>query len=179
MDDENIQNRQLFDDLDEEENTTEVADDEMMNVSGGGSGGSSTDEDEEMLRCNESSSNTFHKSVEFMVEDIFDEDDDEHSGRQWGCGSQVGRSQNKPRDFVGAFQCLMSNYSNGTASKYDEKDFKRRFCMPRSVFTNIWEKIRGKGLFVESKMNFIRGPKNELSYYIVPFLHGFTVSSYF
>jgi hypothetical protein len=26
--------------------------------------------------------------------------------------------------------------------------------MPRAVFCNIWEKIRGKGLFVESKINF-------------------------
>jgi hypothetical protein len=50
--------------------------------------------------------------------------------------------------------------------------------MPCSVFNNIWEKIRGKGLFADSKIN-IRGPKNELSYYTVPISHGFNVCSYF
>jgi hypothetical protein len=93
-------------------------------------------------------------SIDLLAQEILDDSDDEDSGRKWGEGSQFGKAQNKTRDFAGAYQRLKINYFNGTASKYNENDFERRFRMPRSVFNNIWEKIKEKGLFVESKINF-------------------------
>jgi hypothetical protein len=86
-----------------------------------------------------------------MHEVIIDVNDE---GRKWGEGSLIGKAANKPRDFNGAYERLLKNYFIGTASTNNENDFECRFRMPRAVFCNIWEKIRGKGLFVESKINF-------------------------
>jgi hypothetical protein len=160
MDEDTIKAHQLFKDIDEE---NEV-DDELMNVSSG-----STNKEEEMLRFIESSSNTMKNSIDMLSQYILD-DSDEDSGRKWGEGSQFGKAQNKPRDFAGAYQRLKINYFNGTASKYNENNFEHRFHMPRSVF-NIWEKIKEKGFFVDSKINF-SGKKAYILSSIIPRVFG-------
>jgi hypothetical protein len=123
-------------------------DDASMNSSG-----RSSDEDEEALKIFnasiENSQQTLHDFLEAM-----DEDDEEESGREWGKGSQVGKAPNKARDFEGTYTRLIANYFNGEGSKYDENDFERRFRMPRVVFYRIYGAIFGKGLFVQSKLNF-------------------------
>jgi hypothetical protein len=91
MDEDNGEDRQLFDSLDEE-NTTGIEDD-LMNVSG--SSGGSTGEEEEMLQFIESSSNNMKNRINLLLQDIFN-DDDEDSGCEWGEGSNVGRAPNKP-----------------------------------------------------------------------------------
>jgi hypothetical protein len=68
-----------------------------------------------------------------------DSSDDDENG--WG-GSMQGKAPNKNRDC--AYQCLVKNYFCGTDSKFDEKDFERRFRMPRAVFNRIAERIIGK-----------------------------------
>jgi hypothetical protein len=83
-------------------------------------------------------------------------DEDDESGQEWGKGSQVGEAPNKARDIEGAHKRLIANYFNGAGSKYNENDFERRFRMPWSVFYQIYGAIKklGKGLFVQSKLNF-------------------------
>jgi hypothetical protein len=46
---------------------------------------------------------------------------------------------------------LIQDYFNGSESVYDEDDFERRFRMPRSAFSRIYEKIYGHGRFKESR----------------------------
>jgi hypothetical protein len=70
--------------------------------------------------------------------------DDDSIG--WG-GSVPGKAPNKNRDFLGAYQRLVQNYFSGTNSKFDEKDFERRFRMPREVFNRIAQHIIGKPPF--------------------------------
>ena len=43
----------------------------------------------------------------------------------------------------------MNDYFNGTESIYDEKQFARRFRMPREVFNRIKDRIIGQGTFVD------------------------------
>jgi hypothetical protein len=126
--------------------------DDSMNVSAGVSVGSSTEDEEEILQISTASLEFTRKHMELINNDVILDDHDE--GRKWGEGSLIGKAGNKPRDFNGAYERLLKNYFIGTESTYNESDFERRFRMPRVVFCNIWEKIKGKGLFVESKTNF-------------------------
>lgn len=80
-----------------------------------------------------------------LLEESSNDDDDEP---MWG-GSRPGRSSNKKRDFVGAYNRLVSNYFSGLASKYNEEDFERQFRMPRSVFNRIQQAILGCPPFVQ------------------------------
>lgn len=65
-------------------------------------------------------------------------------------GAQVGKRGNIPRQFKEAYQRLMHDYFSYTP-KYGERDFERRFRMPRSVFEKIYERIEGKGIFVQRR----------------------------
>lgn len=125
-------------------------DEESMNASGM-SAGSSTEDEEEMLDFARSTTNFTMNSILFLRELL---DNDEEEKRKFGEGSQPGKAANKPRDFDGALQRLVGNYFSGDQSKYNDTDFERRFRMPRSVFSKIWLKIQGKGLFKESTINF-------------------------
>jgi hypothetical protein len=142
----NMNNESLLDASMEEKS------DDSMNVSAGVSVGSSTEDEEEMLQISTASLDFTRKHMELINHEVIIDDNDE--GRKWGEGSLIGKAANKPRDFNGAYERLLKNYFMRTESTYNESDFERRFCMPRAVFCNIWEKIRGKGLFVESKINF-------------------------
>jgi hypothetical protein len=114
--------------------------------------GSSTDDDADFLRLSKSSFEITKNSIGLLTHELMDDDGDQ--GRKWGEGSRIGKAPNKPRDFKGAYERLVKNYFSGTASKYNELDFERRFRMPRSVFYAIYSKIYGKFPFVESKINF-------------------------
>jgi hypothetical protein len=127
--------------------------DVSMNVSGeSGESGGSTDDDEEMMKIFHASTTTTKHVMDILLSETVEDVDE--SQRIWGEGSRVGRAPNKARNFDAAFDRLMLNYFSGDTSKYSEDDFERRFRMPRSVFYNIWNKIRGKGLFVEKEINF-------------------------
>jgi hypothetical protein len=79
-----------------------------------------------------------------VLEESSDEDEQE---RTWG-GSRPGKAPNKNRDFVRAYERLVSQYFQGVESIYDEGDFERRFRMPRAVFNRIADAVFGKGMFV-------------------------------
>jgi hypothetical protein len=58
------------------------------------------------------------------------------------------KSPNKDRDFLGAYQSVVRNYFSGRDSKYDERDFERRFCCPREVFNRVHDALIGRDPFV-------------------------------
>jgi hypothetical protein len=68
--------------------------------------------------------------IESMVEELLSSSDEEMT---WG-GSRKGKQPNKNRNFTQAYQKVVEDYFNGRESVYDEKDFERRFRMPRTVF---------------------------------------------
>jgi hypothetical protein len=144
MDENNLLDISMHESSDEDE-------EQAMNASGM-SAGSSTDDDEDFLQISRATSNFNTNSINLLLHEFLNEDDQPR--QKWGEGSLPGKAGNKLRDFDGAFQRLMNNYFNGTASKYAENDFERRFRMPRSVFYNIWSKIYGKGLFTEHIKNY-------------------------
>ena len=96
-------------------------------------------------------------SLEALQQDILfdsdgvDEEDDDTA--IWESSSdeeeEQKRSPNKKRDFIAANQQLLSFYFNGRESIYDEKDFERRFRMPRSVFDEIHGRLMGQDPFVQ------------------------------
>ena len=61
-------------------------------------------------------------------------------------GSVPGRRQNKQRDFAEGLLRIRRDYfgMNGEPPVYDERDFERRFRVPRSVFMRIYEDIKGE-----------------------------------
>jgi hypothetical protein len=117
-------------------------DDDSMNVSARVSIGCSTEDEEELLQISTASLDFTRNNIELIKNEVMDDDNDE--GQKWGEGFLIGKAANKPRDFNGAYERLLKNYFIGTASTYNESDFERRFRMPRAVFCNIWEKIRGR-----------------------------------
>ena len=76
-----------------------------------------------------------------------DEEEEEDNRKQHG-GSKHGRSKAKPRDFPGAYARVVGDYFMGPASKYNEKDFERRFRVPRAVFSRVHDKVMGQYPFV-------------------------------
>lgn len=76
------------------------------------------------------------------------DDSDEEIESKWG-SSLPGKAANKKRDFKGAYENVKRQYFNGDASIYDDKDFERRFRMPREVFTRIHDKLLGKDPFMQ------------------------------
>ena len=81
---------------------------------------------------------------------ILDSSSDEEENRQWG-GSREGRAPNKERDFIAANERVVKNYFNGRQSKYDEKDFERRFRCSRAIFNKIHDAMMGKDPFIHKK----------------------------
>jgi hypothetical protein len=135
-------------------NENQDDDDGSSNGSMDVSGGSTTEDEEEFLQLMNSSSGIIQQSIHLLLAELVD-DEESLTAREWGTGSQIGKSKNKDRDFEGAYQRLIKNYFSGTASTYDEDDFERRFRMPRSVFNRIYETIKDKGCFVEgTSINF-------------------------
>lgn len=65
-------------------------------------------------------------------------------------GSLAGKKANKPRNFEEAYERLFRDYFAANP-KYEEKDFERRFPMPRSVFQRIYSTLLGKGIFVRKE----------------------------
>ena len=86
------------------------------------------------------------------LEDVGEEEEE----RTWG-GSLPGKSPNKKRDFAAAHQRLVGQYFLGEKSVCDEKDFERRFRMPRHVFHRLWSTIEGQGPFVQ-KFDCLKKP---------------------
>jgi len=84
---------------------------------------------------------------DLVLEDLLFSDTDDTIVRPWG-GSPKGRRPNKKRDFVGAYHRLHRMYFDADASTYDEKDFERRYRMPRDVFNVIYGAVEGEGRFV-------------------------------
>jgi hypothetical protein len=67
---------------------------------------------------------------------------------KWG-GSKKGKSPNLERDFVGAYNKLISHYFSGTDSLYNEQQFERRFRMKRSIFNRLWDALNGCDPFIQ------------------------------
>lgn len=63
-------------------------------------------------------------------------------------GSRPGRSPNKNRDFQLAYNRIILDYFSGEESVYDEKDFRRRFRISRSIFNKIRDTLFGHDVFV-------------------------------
>lgn len=59
-------------------------------------------------------------------------------------GSVPGRRPNKQRNFAVGLRALLRDYFgvDGQPPVYDENDFERRFCVPRSVFLRIYRGVR-------------------------------------
>ena len=74
--------------------------------------------------------------------------DEEEAGRR---SNREGKSPNKSRDFLGAHNKVVEDYFKGRESKYDEKDFERRFRCPRTVFNEIHDALMGTDPFVHKK----------------------------
>lgn len=55
-------------------------------------------------------------------------------------GSVAGRKPNKSRDFSAGLQAILRDYFgvDGQPPVYDERDFERRFRVPRSVFLRVY-----------------------------------------
>ena len=79
-----------------------------------------------------------------LLEDPSDDDEPKHGG------SRPGKAPNKARDFQAAYDRLTENYFSGENSKFDERDFERRFRMPRDVFNRVRDAVIGEVGFVES-----------------------------
>lgn len=60
------------------------------------------------------------------------------------------RKPNKPRDFIGAYKRFIRFYFSPTCI-YSERDFERRFRLPRSLFENIFKKLEGNGEFKQQR----------------------------
>jgi hypothetical protein len=88
--------------------------------------------------------------VERMIQELMSSSDEEEEEGKWG-GSREGRAPNKLRDFAGAYAKIVKDYFSGRESVYDEKDFERRFRMPRRVFFTIHDRLMGKDPFVQKK----------------------------
>jgi len=80
--------------------------------------------------------------AEFIASSSSDEE------RQWG-GSIPGKAPNKARNFAQAKETLIRQYFSGEASTFDEKDFERRFRMPRVVFMRVKDAVLGEEPFTE------------------------------
>ena len=64
-------------------------------------------------------------------------------------GSAPGKSANKKRDFKKAYEDLVDQYFSGPRSVYNDVDFERRFMMPRSLFSEIYESMKKEELFAQ------------------------------
>lgn len=82
-----------------------------------------------------------------LVELFSSSDKEEEEVPKWG-GSYQGRSKNKERDHAGAYATVIRHYFSGPDSKYDEKDFQRRFRVPRAIFNRIHDKFIGQWPFI-------------------------------
>jgi hypothetical protein len=72
------------------------------------------------------------------------DEEEEQAGNRKG-----SKSENKKRDFQGAHDKLVRQYFSGPESVYDEKDFERRFRMPRLLFNKIHDALMGTDPFVQ------------------------------
>eukprot|EP00171_Calliarthron_tuberculosum_P018698 IDg18698t1 len=71
-------------------------------------------------------------------------------------GSRPGKKQNMARNFSEAIDRLLRDYF-GTAPKYVEELFERRFRITKHVFERIYKGLEGKGIFVR-KVNALGKP---------------------
>ena len=102
---------------------------------------------EEMDFESDESSSSSSSGSTFILQHVLDSDfsSDDDEERKHG-GSRVGRSQNKPRDFLEHYVNLRNQYFNGD-SVYSENDFVRRFRMKRCIFDEIRENVEKDNLF--------------------------------
>ena len=61
------------------------------------------------------------------------------------------RSANKERDFQEAYNRMVRFYFSGRESVYNERDFERRFRVPRVAFNRIHDNLMGKDPFVQKE----------------------------
>ena len=87
--------------------------------------------------------------LNMLVDELVSSSDEEEPA-SWG-GSRPGKAKNKNRNFAAAYSKLVQDYFNGTESTYNEADFERRFRMPRSVFTQLFDRINGEGCFKQKR----------------------------
>ena len=64
-------------------------------------------------------------------------------------GSTISKAKNKDCGFNKAYWRIMRDYFSGDESICEEKDFKRRFCMSKAVFTMILSSILRTELFLK------------------------------
>jgi len=83
--------------------------------------------------------------VDMMVMELLSSSDEEEDE---DAGPPRSRKKNKDRDFPLAYANVIRDYFSGPDSIYDEKDFERRFRVPRVIFNCIWEKLQGEYPFV-------------------------------
>ena len=82
--------------------------------------------------------------VDMMVTELLSSSDEEEENK-----APRSRKKNKDRNFPLAYLTVgVKDYFTGPESIYDEKDFERRFRVPRVIFNCIWEKLEGEAPFV-------------------------------
>ncbi len=81
----------------------------------------------------------------------------ESEQQKWG-GSSCGKAPNMERNFQEAHDRLVLQYFNGAKSLYDEKDFERRFGVPRVVFDKVRDELDRKiEPFMEKRCTWEKG----------------------
>jgi Plant transposon protein len=105
------------------------------------------------------------REMKFIIEEIIDDDAEARMGMivgmaldlmepddegilEAGHTARGPRAPNKSRDFKGAHEQLTKDYFNGTESIYNERDFERRFRVPRSVFNVVHNRLMGVDPFI-------------------------------
>jgi len=64
--------------------------------------------------------------------------------RRRSCGFSGGRRANKRRDFAAGLQAILRGYFGvgGAPPVYDERDFEKRFRVPRAVFGRVYLSVK-------------------------------------
>jgi hypothetical protein len=100
----------------------------------------STDDDDDMILAvceaalvTATASATMMENFNLYQPIIYDQDS------TWGGSVKGNKRKNKYCNFVMAHEGLIRDYFSGKDSVYDEKDFERRFRVPRELFIKIYK----------------------------------------
>jgi hypothetical protein len=124
---------------------------------GGGGNVSSTDGEYELLKLLFLDDDDEESDVcALMYKDMCDADDDEDDEEEAQekkkkktrrGGSDKDKNENKRRNFDRADKQLREHYFSGALSLYDEKDFERRFGLPRDNYVMVYETLKDEPVF--------------------------------
>lgn len=101
----------------------------------------------------EGSKDSDEEMMNLLLQELMESSEEEDEVGVWG-GSKEGRAANKARDFAGACSQLVKDCFSGSESVHSEKDFERRFRMPRSLFSRIHDALMGEDPFVQKRDTF-------------------------